>query len=106
MNPHQAAAVPFVRGELAKGGEMFYSAPVGMGMLLVLIEAIRDLQRVAFVSRRQEMRAQFKDTCDQMGVDNVTIVQPRSGLVGNFEVVIVCETAADIAVDHPCVIRC
>lgn len=47
LNPAQAAAVPFVRSELAKGGEMHYSAPVGMGKLIVLIEAIRELPRIA-----------------------------------------------------------
>lgn len=106
LNPAQAAAVPFVRSELAKGGEMHYSAPVGMGKLIVLIEAIRELPRVAFLSRHAVMRQQFAEQCARMGVHNVTVVEPRTGLIGNFEVVIACESAADIAIDHPCVIRC
>jgi hypothetical protein len=106
LNPVQAAAVPFVRSELAKGGEMHFSAPIGTGKILVLIEAIRDVPRVAFLSRHQVMRQQFAEQCTRMGLTNVTVVEPRSGLIGNFEVVVACESAADIAINHPCVIRC
>lgn len=106
LSPSQAAAVPMVREELRKGGEMHYAAPIGAGKMLVLAEAIRDVPRVAFVSRRQEMIEQFKHQCDAMGIGNVTFIPARSGLIGTFEVVIACETARDVAINHHCVIRC
>ncbi|QIG73427.1 hypothetical protein EVC03_119 [Rhizobium phage RHph_Y5A] len=106
LNPQQSAAVPFVRSELAKGGEMHYSAPTGSGKMLVLAEAIRDVGRVAFVSRRREMIDQFKYRCESIGVTNVTYLEARSGLIGTFEVVIACETVRDVGIQHPCIIRC
>lgn len=106
LKPQQAEAVPFVRSELAKGGEMFYDAPTGHGKMLVLLEAVRHLPRVAFISRRGELRDQFRHQATAMDVDNVTIVEPRTGFVGNFEVVIADETMKDVKLNHPCVVRC
>jgi hypothetical protein len=105
LNPAQAAAVPFVREELAKGGEMVFNAPVGVGKSIVLIEAIRDVPRVAYLSCMAQLREQFKHLCGEMNVHNVTFIEPRTGLVGHFELVVADESARDIKINHPCVIR-
>ena len=108
MNPKQAEAVPFVRGEIAKGGEMFYSAPAGVGKMLVLAEAVRGIPRVAFVSRHMELVAQFKAQCDAFAepITNIDFVHARTGLIGHYEVVIACESMKEVKINHPIVIRC
>ncbi len=84
---------------------MTFNAPTGAGKTIVLLEAIRDIPRVAYISRNPTMHRQTGELAKQMGVTNLTHVDPRTGMIGYFEVVIACESVRDVKINHHCVVR-
>lgn len=109
LRPYQIQAAAALKAEIAKGGPLTFSMPIGSGRSIVVAEAVRSMGPVAFLSRHREIAEQNRDLCQRMGVTNVKSVWTPGRIVpdlGAYDVVILSEEHRTWPeIDHPCVIQ-
>lgn len=111
LRPYQLEAAAALRAEIAKGGSLTFSMPIGCGRSIIVAEAVRAGGPVAFVSRHRELVEQMRDTCRAVGATNVKCVWMPSRAVetadfSDYAVVILSESHLPWPeIDHPCVIQ-
>lgn len=104
LRDFQREAAALLARQILEGGDMKFNAPIGTGRTIILAEALRGLDTVAFVSRSRAMREQTVTIFERMGLSGVTLLEPKDDL-SPFTVVVLSEELRDLEISHPCVVR-